>query len=307
MERLHDTLRAAVGLGLLAAILVGGCSSTPENETYAQMVRVLNEVGAKTSASAERIGDIRWYDADDLHEYLDGAAETYLDAGFMRLAQGEWRAAGAKGPGYVELDLYDMGSPAGALDALADDRSPRADYLNMGDEALRTDAGLELRVGRYFVRLTARKEIGQQQDLVRVLAAAVTQAVPPGPPDAALVEPLPAANLLPHTANYYTHGFLGHDFLQRVRAATYEARGKRVELFVMDPETVGETEHVMEQWRAALPPAPIGAAIEMDTLNWDQPYVGHVQVIRKGRWVAGAVGDPDAGAVLLKPLVERLD
>jgi hypothetical protein len=298
-------MRTAIGLGLLAAMLACGCSAAPEGDASAQMADVL--VAAAKAIPGHRVGEVRWYDADSLHEQLDGAAESYLDSGFIRLAYAQWQAQGATGSAYVEMELYDMGSPSGALDILADDRSIRSEYLNLGDETLRTDAGLEMRAGRYFLRLTARKEISGQQEFVRAVAQAVAQAAPHGPSDARLAAPLPEAGMVPHTVNFVLHGFLGRDFLRGVRLASYDVRGKRIQLFALDAASIEEATHILEQWRAALPPAPIGASVELDRLEWTEPNTGHVIVIRKGLWVAGAIGDADASALLLRTLAAELE
>jgi hypothetical protein len=301
--------RSLAGMILGLTILAAGCSpaaSGPDTESNAQMARTLD--GLAAAASAERLGDVTWYDAENLHEFVGGLAEYYVEAGFVRVAHSEWRAAGQTGPAYVELDLYDMGSPLGALDVFADGRTVQSLYFDIGREARRTDTGLEMRAGRFFVRLSARKDITGQWDLVRSLAAAVVKDMPQAPADTALLSPLPAAGLVPHTATYQTKGFLGREFLQKVRAATYVSFGKPVQLFAMDAGSPEGAVAVMDEWRGYLPPAPIGESpMNSDRLTWNDPALGAITVTHRGRWVAGAIGDPASGKAALDAIIPRLE
>jgi hypothetical protein len=294
---------------IIVAILAAGCSpaaSGPDAESNAQMAKTLD--GLTTAASAERLGDVTWYDAENLHEYVDGLAEYYVEAGFVRVAHSEWRAAGQTGPAYVELDLYDMGSALGAMDVFADGRTVQSLYFDIGREARRTDTGLEMRAGRYFVRLAARKDITGQWDLVRSLAAAVAKNVPESPADAALLSPLPAIGLVPHTATYQAEGFMGREFLKKVRAATYSSFGKPVQIFAMDGGSSEAATAVMDEWRSYLPPAPIGESpMNSDRLTWNDPALGAITVTHRGRWVAGAIGDPASAKAALDAVIPRLE
>jgi hypothetical protein len=292
------------------ALAAAGCASdtaTPAGNTgpaTAEMNRILDSLAAATGA--ERIGDVTWYDPENLHEHLKGLAASYVEAGLKALAHSEWRAKGG-GAEYVDVDLYDMGSPLGALDVFADARAPASVYLPIGNECQRTAAGLEMRADRFFVRITARKAVSGQAELVKSLAEAVARAAGPGTPDATLISPLPSGKLLPHSARYRAHDYLGRDFLNDVRAAACDQYGTRVDMFVIRTSSPEDASLLMEHWRGLQPPPPIGTVVDSDRMAWDEPLIGSMIVARKGRWVVGVIGDPAAGRPVLDALVSRLD
>jgi len=171
-------------LSLSAALVLAsaGCkqSASPDpriEQSQAAMTAILST--AQDATDAERLTEVAWYDAENLYKTIDGMAPQFVDAGFVLLAHTEWRDKGSEGPGYVELDLYDMGSPQGS--ALVFDEPAAASTLLLpgGVKAYAGDAMIEFRAGRYYARLGARRDPAGQQTLLRNLAAAVAEAAAP--------------------------------------------------------------------------------------------------------------------------------
>jgi len=177
-------MRATLALILVACAVLAGCDGgeegpAPDESAQAAITGILD--ATQVSTGAECLGKVAWYDAENLHQHINGMAPQFVDAGFVLLAHTEWRDKGSEGPGYVELDLYDMGSPDGA--ALVFDEPPEAEALPLpgGVKAYAGDALVEFRAGRYYARLTARRDPAGQQALLRALAAAVAEAAAQAP------------------------------------------------------------------------------------------------------------------------------
>jgi hypothetical protein len=177
-------MRLALSLSAVLTVAAAGCtpptSPDPRIEAAeAKMTEILD--AAQSATDAERLTEIAWYDAENLYKIIDGMAPQFVDAGFVLLVHSEWRDKESEGPGYVELDLYDMGSPDGA--ALVFDEPPEAEALPLpgGVKAYAGDALIEFRTDRYYVKLTARRDPAGQQTLLQDLASAVAEAAaPPG-------------------------------------------------------------------------------------------------------------------------------
>jgi hypothetical protein len=175
-------MRATLALIIVACAVLAGCDGgeegpAPDESAQAAITGILD--ATQVSTGAECLGKVAWYDAGNLHQYIDGMAPRFVEAGFVLLAHTEWRDKGAEGPGYVELDLYDMGSPDGA--SLVFDEPPEAKAIPLpgGVKAYAGDAMIEFRTDRYYVKLTARRDPAGQQTLLRDLAAAVAEAATP--------------------------------------------------------------------------------------------------------------------------------
>ncbi|MBE3133505.1 MAG: hypothetical protein IMZ55_08525, partial [Acidobacteria bacterium] len=108
-------MRHLIGPVLLAAAVAAGCcgkdEAAPADAARAAMTALHEAAGA--AARAEARGPVTWYTRENLYDYIDGQAEEYFGAGFVLLGHTEWKPSGTAGDAYVELDLYDMGSPDG--------------------------------------------------------------------------------------------------------------------------------------------------------------------------------------------------
>ena len=301
-------MRQLIGLTVLAALVAGGCGSDGSSSPggpKAEITRILDAVAANVPGT--RTEDVTWYEPENLYEYVDGMAGYYVDSGFLMLAHSEWRGRDSKDNAYVELDIYDMGSPLGALDIMADGRTPQTKYVRLGNEAQETDDGMDLRTGRYYVKLIGRRDVAGQRDFIKALAAAVVKAAPPGPADDKLLAPLPATGMVPHTATYATKGFLGREFLNQVREAAYEVQGKRVRLFLIDAGSEEKAKAMLADWKESIPPQPIGTQELPNTVSYSEDYVGAVTATAQGKWLAGAVGEAAVAKPLLSSLLKRLE
>jgi hypothetical protein len=301
-------MRHLIGLAALAALFAGGCSSDDSSASAvprAAVTKILDAIAA--GVPGKRADEVTWYEPETLYEYIDGAAPTYTDAGFVLLSHSEWRPSGGKEGAYVELDIYDMGSPLGALDVLVDGRTPQTRYLDIGNEAQASDEGIDLRVGRYYAKLVARRDVEGQKEFVKAIAAALAKAAPAGPADDALVTPLPSANMVRHSAAYVTKGHLGREFLSKVREAAYEVQGKRVRMFVIDAGDPDKAKAIISEWKESMPPQPIGTQDLPNMISYTEEYVGAITAQAQGRWVAGVIGEAAVGKPMLASFLKHLE
>ena len=176
-------MRATLGLIIVACAVLAGCDGgeegpAPDESAQAAITGILD--ATQVSTGAECLGKVAWYDAENLHKYINGMAPQFVDAGFVLLVHAEWREKESEGPGYVELDLYDMGSPDGAA-LVFNEPDPGSPGLLLpgGVKAYAGDALIEFRTDRYYVKLTARRDPAGRQMLLRNLASAIAEAAAP--------------------------------------------------------------------------------------------------------------------------------
>jgi hypothetical protein len=300
-----------VSLGLVAAALglaAAGCASAPDGgkpgSPRAEFTRILGAVQAATGATPKDAP--AWHEPENLYEYAGGDAGRFTDAGFVLLAHTDWQPA-AGGPATVTLDLFDMGTPLGALDILCDSRTEYTQYVDIGNECHASDDLLELRIGRTYACLAAKPRAdAAARTLMRTLAEALAKVIPAGPSDSDLVAPLPAPHRVPHTAAYTAKGFSGHPFLTNVREAVYEAGAKHVRLILMDAGTPEKATAMFAEWKDFALPRPADEQELANSFTYTDEAIGSVIVTTRGCWVVAAGGDPAAARTMLTALASQL-
>ncbi len=177
-------MRTLTTTAMAALLILAGCDGGPEPARPADPAKARLEgiLEAAKATGAVPYGEAPWYTRDNLYDYINGMAEEYLDAGFVRLSHSEWKAAGAAGNAYVEIDLYDMASPKGVAAVMTAPPADKSAEVAPGVTAYRDEGVCEFGAGRYYVRLTARPDAEGQKALLDALARAVAEkASAPGP------------------------------------------------------------------------------------------------------------------------------
>ena len=170
-------MRTLTTTAMAALLMLAGCDGGPEPARPADPAKARLEgiIEAAKATGAVPYGEVLWYTRDNLYDYINGMAEEYLDAGFVGLAHSEWKAAGATGNAYVEIDLYNMGSAKGAAAVMTAPPDDKTAEVAPGVTAYRDEGFCEFGAGRYYVRLTARPDAEGQEALLDALARAVAE------------------------------------------------------------------------------------------------------------------------------------
>lgn len=110
----------------------------------------------RTIEGFSRSGQVRLYSKENLYEYVNGHAEYFLSAGFIRLAVGEYVKTGTE-PAQPDavVDVYDMGKDIHAFGVLADEAGDDLSSLQDGVMGARTAQGMSFASGKYYVRIAA--------------------------------------------------------------------------------------------------------------------------------------------------------
>ncbi len=118
-------------------------------------------------------GAVETITAATLYEKIDGRADEYLKHG----ARGLQFVSFTNDRQFVDVFVYDMGTPAQAAALLALERPPQPASLELADEAYRADASAFFRSDRYYVQVVASESGSDLEDIGLTLAKRVAAAI----------------------------------------------------------------------------------------------------------------------------------
>ncbi len=174
----------------------------------------------------------RSYFPDNLFEYIDGAAESYLGYDFRELivADLEKKGAGAT----LTLEIYDMGLPLNAFGIFAAERYPENKVAALGDLGYIEGEALNFLSGRFYVKMLAFG-LGQATESTLVeVGAKVAAGIKSAGGLPALVRAFPKDGLVARSEKYVKKNFMGYEFLHDGYVATYKAGDRELEGFFID-------------------------------------------------------------------------
>ena len=139
------------------------------------------------------------YDADTLHDYIDGAAGVYRAFGVQAALGRRYIKPGAAD---ILVDVFDMGSAKGAYGAYHHDVR-EGKNVDIGHESEYADGSLAFWKGRYFVSIIPFDGMDESREAAFKMGRTVTSGIPFKGRKPTLVKQVPLEGLIAGRLHYF--------------------------------------------------------------------------------------------------------
>ncbi len=238
----------------------------------------------------ERDGQVAVYPPERLWDYIDGAAELYIDYGVEETATVAFKRSRADLPEIV-IDLHRMADPKGAFGLFSAEEIRGAEDAGLGSASIWTAGFLVFRKGRYYARVVS--EVSKDSTIACV--AALADRLPSEEESFPILDLFPADGRIASKDGYVARAFLGIRGFDDLWTASYAdstgeyrliLRGNRLPLREKDLEGVGRI--------ASVPTDE--SPIQMIELPGDRALI--LFYVRKCYYLSGYYGrKPDAAMI----------
>ena len=117
------------------------------------------------------------YGPDNLSDKIDGKAELYLSAGFKEMACRSFKLS-ETGQAYVEVFIYDMGTPQNAYAVFSSQRRPDSTAISLTANAYKTDNALFFSRGRFYVEIVGDRASEALRNALKTYASSLLAKMP---------------------------------------------------------------------------------------------------------------------------------
>ena len=243
------------------------------------------------------------YYADDLWEYINGAAEGFLAYGVKAVIAQDYVDGSGAG---LKLEIYDHETPLMGFGIYSQHRDPELQFLEVGTEAFGDEYSLQCWKGRYYIKINVYEAGDELAAAMMRFAERVTGAIPGEasfPPE---LEAFPEDGLAVKSLTYLTEGVLGRGRFPHAFAGAYELGGSTGRLYLFPTGDPGEA-GALADWYAG----ETGAALSGIEARGTQyrygigrdPYQGEVAIFASGSW-AGVVTGFEGTPAVRKQIVD---
>ena len=219
------------------------------------------------------------YHAEDLWDYIDGAADNYLTYRFVDLHIAEY--AKPKGKKYFKVEVYRHASPLYAFGIYSSERSPDYHFIQLGTQGFMESNQVFFLKGPYYVKVISEQEGSKEEKFLRALANLIEDRLEGTTRFPAELQWFPEENKIANSERFIAQDFLGHAFFDSVFTATYRKDGKEFTVFLSHRANTGSAKNILAQlYKKATGKTP--ADLEEGDRMIHDGYNGNIYLIWKG-------------------------
>ncbi len=170
------------------------------------------------------------YHPDDLWDYIDGAAENYLNYHFQELHIAEY--VKGKSRIFFKAEIYRHESPLYAFGIYSSERSPDYHFIPLGTQGFQEESLVYFLKGPYYVKILTQQSGKRVVRDMHSLAERLEALLPGTTAFPAALSLFPKAGKVTNSERFIARDFLGHAFFDSVFTAEYKTDNTSFTLFI---------------------------------------------------------------------------
>jgi uncharacterized protein (DUF1330 family) len=205
---------------------------------YSQKILLPELKGYKIST------DYPVYTPDNLWDFINGAADTYLSYNFEDLHVAEYKT----GKNVIKLEIYKHKDNTQAFGIYSSERSPTFRFINIGAQGYRTEGSLNFFKNNYYVKIRTYSKSEKVLQSLETLALRITDLIPGESSMPKALTEFPETGKKNNEETYIRESVLGHEFLQDAFKALYEIGDISFSIFIIDKSSPDDSRKVVSNY-----------------------------------------------------------
>ncbi len=180
------------------------------------------------------------YVPENLWDFINGAADTYLSYNFIDLHVVEYK----KGRDVIKLEVYRHSDHTMAFGIYSSERSPSFNFMNLGGQGYTADGAINFFKGNYYVKVKTYSKKAKTLEAEQSLAMKVAAMLEGESTMPALLAVFPAEGKKMNEESFINESVLGHAFLNKAFKAIYQVGPDNFSVFIIQdssPDTIRKT------------------------------------------------------------------
>jgi hypothetical protein len=177
------------------------------------------------------------YTPENLWDFINGAADTYLALGFTDLHVAEYK----KGKERIKVEIYRHQSPLLAFGIYASERSPSFRFMNLGSQGYIADGSINFFKGDYYVKIRTYSDKPKTLHAEESLATRVALMLSGNAEMPQELSLFPDQGKKQNAETYINESVLGHPFLNKAFKGEYESGSDKFSIYLIKCATSAES------------------------------------------------------------------
>ena len=252
----------------------------------------------------------RFYQADNLWELINGAAEGYLVYGFREMITSEFINENTEQEAVIEI--YQMKDNNNGFGIYSSERYPDNKFIDTGTQGYEENMVLNFWKDKYYVKVLGFESSPEAQKLLKDMANIVDDKIPGEKKMPEFISYFPQNGLIKNSEKYVSRDFLGHAFLQNGYIADYNIDNKDVKFFFIDTQDEQSAKSSYDKYKGFIRDSgKIVSEIKNigdEGFIGEDRYYGMITILKKDKIILGAIGvaNKTTGLNLIKEALSKI-
>lgn len=163
------------------------------------------------------------YRAENLFEYINGAAEIYISYEFEELLVANLTMDGTETE--MSIEIYDMGSSTNAFGIYSAERYPENVFVPIGTQGYIESGALNFLASRYYIKLLCFEGGEDSDTYLRQFGEDMTRRIGGKMSFPDVLKIFPKSNRIDNSEKYFMRNFMGYSFFHDGYSADYRLDG----------------------------------------------------------------------------------
>jgi hypothetical protein len=194
------------------------------------------------------------YTPDNLWDFINGAADSYLAYGFVDLHVAEYK----KGRDVIKVEIYRHSDHTMAFGIYSSERSPSFKFVSIGAQGYIADGAINFFKGNYYVKIktySRKDKVLQAEENLATRIAGMLEGDVAMPP---ILTQFPSEGRKLNEETYINESVLGHNFLNKAFRALYQIGNDVFSIFIFECKSPEEAEKTAKDYMASAGVDPTG-------------------------------------------------
>jgi len=193
------------------------------------------------------VSEPRFFERDNLFEYINGAADQYLLYGFRKVITADY-AVGADSSS-VNVEIYCMESPTHAFGIYAAERSPAEQPVAIGVQGYLGANVLNFYKGPYYVKVTSFAFSKDLSASLVQMGKSIADKILGEFKEPEMFQYFPVENKIKLSERYIPTSFLGQSYLQNGYRCDYASDQETYQIFMVPMESDSAAQTVLKKYQ----------------------------------------------------------
>ncbi len=186
--------------------------------TFLSLFVSAQEITFPELSGYKKISNYPVFVPENLWDFINGAADTYLSYGFIDLHVAEYK----KGKNVIKVEIYRHTDNTTAFGIYSTERSPSFRFINLGAQGYIADASINFFKGKFYVKIKTFSKSEKTIQTAESLAVRISDMLEGDSKMPSVLSMFPETGKKINEETFINESVLGHKFLNKAFKSTYE-------------------------------------------------------------------------------------